>query len=1116
MALDIRLRQIITKAAGIYFIVTDKSQVAAIEEESKLRVCFINTENGIINSLVKFAQGDIPGFNQIFGKSTRSKKKRGDFGHITCETMLESGPIGVINLRAFDDERDLTQVASINPNTKLPSGTLSSLIPYTSLFNRNGYWTPKPQNITDMYYKNTGYLNFGNIGINDVSLFVVKSTSTEVSTVTSEGNKTLNDTIIAIDDFPGLNKNMLLKDSFVTVFIFKNTFVNPTTNANYGYLFNQDGTISLENLRVLSTIRDSGFVSSYVGSVIPSLTSETQGVLSIDKVMFQDFMTTGIICDINTDLLESDLVSGNGMIDLHGYDSLVVNGSVSPNIPAFLSYKAKTLTMSPNVGTYPPQDREDLKFIPNNWDLIPYQAVPDPESKIKFRQTVDQGLIIGDSILGQNGIVNITGIEVEPSISEVKVALANYNHVKIVFGNNRYYNVTNQKWLQSKDGIDWKVIPNTFDTVNNYQLHYIDAVFSNRLIALAHCPGDACNYIVTFDGNNVSFTKLQVINPLTNLVFGNGKYIAYNTDTIVTSSDGINWSVQSNIFNGNVDRITFIPGASSYSFLGTMSADGHSNLYHSKDGTSWNMTNTLPFAPDPIIGITSTKSNVYVFRNMQMFRCPISQLNSGTWDMVPNPNPPGSQFYSSDHNIIRSSMYGDIFIACERSNNPTPPPSYVSKQLHEFNWVNLNIPNLSLPGRRVSLVKNSELFIYQFSSEYFCQWIEDDIHGNINNLNEGTFSENYTFTYTPAVFTASGPVQFNDIDIPDPGNPSVILYTATSCVRKIVPFVTQPNTVLTKFTLQSYKPVEDQFLNGTSQRQNEILNMMNDPGIVKGLVGTVGCRYFVDGFKSFLESDYKYQYRDLVERLNENNKFTTAILNEPFMTDFNKSTNPMFKQFPNQSVINFEYIPEGGNKQYSTKLLQKIDNQFCFFFGPGNIVNGINETIAGRISNLFYKKRFPFDIVANTTGYLSGITELEEAFSDNDRKYLEQFRYNPVIYFNRSFTIFGNLSSQKQMSKQQQIHNVELLQYIRENLYHLAKGDTFKKGSYDEYLRSQTEIQNFMDTLVLVGAINPNPIVQCDLGNNTEEVQNYRIKVVKVEYTPYNCIEKVVFDLNIF
>jgi hypothetical protein len=332
----------------------------------------------------------------------------------------------------------------------------------------------------------------------------------------------------------------------------------------------------------------------------------------------------------------------------------------------------------------------------------------------------------------------------------------------------------------------------------------------------------------------------------------------------------------------------------------------------------------------------------------------------------------------------------------------------------------------------------------------------------------------------------------------------------------MVPYVSQPSTKLRKFTLQSYKPVEAQFLNGSSQRQSEILGMINEPGIVKGLIGTNGCRYFVDGFKSFIESDYKYQYKNLIETLNDNSRFTTAILNEPFMTDFNKSTNPMFKQFPNQTVINYEYIPDGGNKQYSTKLLQKIDNQFCFFFGPGKVVKGINETLAGTISNLFYTKRFAFDIVANSSGYLTGIDELEESFSDNDRKYLEKFRYNPVIYFNGGFTIFGNLSSQKQMSKQQQIHNVELLQYIRENLYNMAKGDVFKKGSYDEYLRTQTETQNFMDALVLAGAIEPNPFVQCDLSNNTEEVQNNRIKVVKVEYKPYNCVEKVVFDLNIF
>ena len=55
----------------------------------------------------------------------------------------------------------------------------------------------------------------------------------------------------------------------------------------------------------------------------------------------------------------------------------------------------------------------------------------------------------------------------------------------------------------------------------------------------------------------------------------------------------------------------------------------------------------------------------------------------------------------------------------------------------------------------------------------------------------------------------------------------------------------------------------------------------------------------------------------------------------------------------------------------------------------------------------------------------------------------------------------------------------------------------------------------FMNELALVGAIQPNPIVICSSVNNTTEVQKQRIKLIHVEYTAIDGIEKVVFDLKL-
>ena len=245
--MDVRIRQIVPKAPGTYFIVTDNSQIQEIEEESRLRIFFINSELGPVNCLVKFAKNDVQSFRETFGRASRSKQKKGDFGHKVCEDALSGGPIGVVNLRAFDDIRDVAQVASINPNTKLVTAVRDELVPYTMLFNRNGFWIANKENITQNWYETTGYLNFANISTQDVSIFVVKASDADVANLTAEGEETLDSTQLEVTDYEGLNWSTKVKDTFVKVYIFKNTFENAHTNSLYGSLFNQDDTTSVHS-----------------------------------------------------------------------------------------------------------------------------------------------------------------------------------------------------------------------------------------------------------------------------------------------------------------------------------------------------------------------------------------------------------------------------------------------------------------------------------------------------------------------------------------------------------------------------------------------------------------------------------------------------------------------------------------------------------------------------------------------------------------------------------------------------------------------------------------------------------------------------------------------------
>ena len=122
---------------------------------------------------------------------------------------------------------------------------------------------------------------------------------------------------------------------------------------------------------------------------------------------------------------------------------------------------------------------------------------------------------------------------------------------------------------------------------------------------------------------------------------------------------------------------------------------------------------------------------------------------------------------------------------------------------------------------------------------------------------------------------------------------------------------------------------------------------------------------------------------------------------------------------------------------------------------------------------------------------------------------MENFNYNPIIDLDGT-TVFGNRDGAGG-----QIHQAELLSYIKSSLYNMAKKESFTKGTYDDYNRTETEITDFMDSLALANAIKANPVVQCNLENNTEEISKNKIKLIHIEYTPIDGLEKVVFDLNV-
>lgn len=898
--MDIRLREIAGGPAGTYFIVNDNSTVEEIATISNLRLIPINVEPGPVNTIVVFQRGDTAGLTSIFGKGLRKHEKQGNFSIKSCLKALESGPIAVINLRAFDSTLDKVGISGISSNKTIQE---IEETPYQSVFNVNGLWTPKAKNIVNLL-TTEHLLNFANIGKGNVSYFVTVSNSVE--TLTDQGNETLSNTELEIEDFPALTPDMKVGDTFVDVWIFNNTFNNNTVSTNqfYGHLFNEAGLINYGDLEALSLIKESGFNRKITGSLIPFLKNEFDENISIDTLVNAVYAETGLIAYINDDVLENETIDlGLPIINTLAKGYYDINGALI-NTGGLLSHRLQ-VEQAANV-------------------------------------TIDiTGNYSQSQLLTDKSIVKFTGDIFETSTETLTE-----------FGN--------------KVNIPYNI-------------------------------GVRAGDVLLFEDQDDQTLKEVTVNTLQ--------------------------------FTGAEFNVPF-------------------NLPTNTTNFGSSLTATVP-------SIWPTESPAAGVVKYQLFRKLATDVNFTL--LVDNFEEYSPTNKYEDTSVDQDENYHYTILTVGDTNTLS-----LYTQIYELK---LDVDQTFLPTADVlpEIPSNTAKVVI----------VKESVATLSGNLNSVEFSRRLTPKQN-----SLGKLQFT--------------------------------------SLSAYVPRIEQFTNGSATRQNEVLDVLNSPSVLRGLKNFNGIRYVIDAFKSFIEGSYKYQFGLLVKDLDTSNKFVRCIINEPFIEDLENSTNPLFKQTPN-GVFDITFIETGGNPTFSTNFLSKfnIGADLCFWFGSGSVVEPNVEPIAAHVSNAFINKTFAWDVVANESGYLDGITSIEINPDDAERKSLEKFRWNPIIKIGSAFTIYGNATGIKTRSSLSQIHNSELLAYIKETLYNMSRTENFKKGLYDEYLRFETQVQSFMDALALQGAIEPNPIVICNATNNTAEISKQKIKLCRVEYTNINALDKVVFELDL-
>lgn len=345
-------------------------------------------------------------------------------------------------------------------------------------------------------------------------------------------------------------------------------------------------------------------------------------------------------------------------------------------------------------------------------------------------------------------------------------------------------------------------------------------------------------------------------------------------------------------------------------------------------------------------------------------------------------------------------------------------------------------------------------------------------------------------------------------------------------VSKNLKFIPMKGLTITKRHMPGYD------VNGNINAEagvEKIYSMLQDESILRGLKNrqVVNFRYVIDSMSRGIAP--MMGGKVYLSQLAKAKTKCTALLNAPSKKEFTRSANPYFcDTFVNgvdvKPAFNTSYIALGGNDEiYSENKFSLPDEDngatFTGVFFPNlkYSVNGKEFSVppAADVANVLVRKftgSDPYMICANNNGvianqYLNGV---EFPLDDSDRDVLEPFGINPIITRDGNVMIYGNQTAyQRVKSDLNKLH-------IRENLNTLEIAvDAVLQNYVFLYNTPQTrsditqKITPILQAAQTSGAIDTFSI-QCDEGNNTEEIISADLGIVDVTLTMNHGMEKIV------
>lgn len=288
------------KASGVYTFEYDNTETITLTNQT-LRLIVGFSRKGIYNSPVFLR--DKKESRAIFGGPDNFLEKRGSYFQRTIEAALDTAPVFALNIIPFNNKPinqggDATDYVTFSLDSSVSNGNVKKAL-VSSFFNKERFWVPSPEylqaTVDSKPVDKDRLFSFVNLGQEQISILIKKSKNTQKYNLPAFEYFANREKPAFIGDYD------LVSEYFIDVYFIKGNWTNYnilSQNLLWSKYFTPFG-LKADKFDEFLSLDDITLVASFTGAIIPDFIDNLGNNQSIDKIINNAFVNTGILCTLN-------------------------------------------------------------------------------------------------------------------------------------------------------------------------------------------------------------------------------------------------------------------------------------------------------------------------------------------------------------------------------------------------------------------------------------------------------------------------------------------------------------------------------------------------------------------------------------------------------------------------------------------------------------------------------------------------------------------------------------------------------------------------------------------------------------------------------------------------